>query len=158
MFVRPTFLHYNASSWLNSSVMHIFQVDHGKSTLADRLLEVTNTVPKAKKGEKNQQLLDTLKVERERGITVRAMSVSWVGICANNLWKTCMKILTFSSQHDIYPSWKERAIPTQSHWHAWPRWLLEWSPSVAACGARCSFTGRLYTRNTSANLGKSAQV
>lgn len=58
--------------------MHDFQVDHGKSTLADRLLEVTNTVPKAKKGEKNQQLLDTLKVERERGITVRAMSVSCV--------------------------------------------------------------------------------
>lgn len=52
------------------------QVDHGKSTLADRLLEITNTVPKAKKGERNQQLLDTLKVERERGITVRAMSVS----------------------------------------------------------------------------------
>ena len=50
--------------------------DHGKSTLADRLLELTRTIPAVKNGERNSQILDTLKVERERGITVRAMSVS----------------------------------------------------------------------------------
>jgi translation elongation factor EF-4 len=50
----------------------------GKSTLADRLLELTGTIPAAKNGERNKQVLDTLKVERERGITVRAMSASYV--------------------------------------------------------------------------------
>lgn len=54
----------------------------GKSTLADRLLELTGTIPSAKNGERNKQVLDTLKVERERGITVRAMSASYARLQA----------------------------------------------------------------------------
>ncbi|KAM0746804.1 GTP-binding protein lepa [Meredithblackwellia eburnea MCA 4105] len=60
-------------------------IDHGKSTLADRLLELTGTIPpmqissdRNEKDVKNEQVLDTLKVERERGITVRAQSASMV--------------------------------------------------------------------------------